>query len=150
MEYVISDAAKKKLEEFKRIFWQVRDYNGDDELISSVNDEYNFDQDDIIRTDGSVNFFVHTVENVSDHSSYIRYTVAVRGASYLIRACRTENKVWIYELFIDRPYIESKYDEVLRQYEGMKKSIDDVAYYMDNWRSIDNIIEDETDTNDIY
>lgn len=147
MEYELSKSAEEKLEELKHLFWEVYDYNGDDELISNVNDEYNFDQDDFLRTDGSINFSVH-LANTGTAEPYVTYKTCIRGASYIIVANRTENNVWLHRLYVNRPSIEEKYDEIIRQHDEMQRIKDDQSYYMNEWR--DNaLIKDTMSLDDV-
>lgn len=142
----ISDNAKEKLAKLKTIFWEVLDYLGDDELISNVNTEYEFDQDDVIRTDGSINFHINLVN--SNTGPYICYRVCVRGGTYLIYADKC-NGAWRYQLRVNRPAIEEKYDEIIRQYEDMKKHMGDMDYYITDWRDNNCIIHDTMSLDDV-
>lgn len=147
MDYKLNKSAEEKFERLRHLFWEVHDYNGDDELISNVNDEYSFDQDEFFRTDGSVNFSVH-LANKDTAEPYVTYRTCIRGASYIIVARKSEHNVWLHSLYVNRPSIEEKYDEIVRQHDEMQRIKEDQNYYMDEWRDVD-VIKDNMSLDDI-
>lgn len=147
MVYELSSSAEEKLEKLKHLFWDVYDHNGDDELISNVNDDYNFDQDEFFRTDGSVNFSVH-LANKDTAEPYVTYSTCIRGASYIIVARKFEHNVWLHSLYVNRLSIEEKYDEIVRQHDEMQRIKDAQNCYMDEWRCGD-IIKNSMSLDDI-
>lgn len=115
-------------------------YDGDDELISNANDEYNFTEDEVIRTDGSVNFAVMMV-NGENHSQYVTYRVMVRGATYIIAADKS-NGSWDFTLYVNAPAIDTKISEIEAQYNKMVEEMGSVEYYINDWRVRDSIVKD--------
>lgn len=121
VNYELIDKINKKRAELKQVFHRVIEYIEDYDS-PSINDRHWFDLNDVIRTDGSILF----KPDVS--SSHCR--ICIGGGTYIICASRLEDKSWYYSLFIDRPFIVDKYDEVIQQYNKLKDTVDDMIRYM--------------------
>ena len=115
------------LEEFKDHFDDVLDYLGDDELISSCNDEYTLQKNNWIVTDG----VMHTSTQHGDNSTN---TVCVRGATHVI-ICTWDKKAQRVRrtLYIDRPSAVSAYPLIMRELKMETLNRDDILYYIETY-----------------
>lgn len=136
---------KQNLAKLEEMFSQVSVYNGDNELISNVNSEYNIDPTDIIYTDGMVNF---SVQKVNDDE--IHYDMGIRGASYLIVVEKiptseslssiTKN-IWRYSLYVNKVALTEKYEEIVNRYNHMISYMLEMKYYIEQWKNGQDILE---------
>lgn len=155
----LSPNEKKCTYELEKHFDSISIYNGDEELISSVNTEYEFDKDDIFRTDGDINISAHLVHVGNETCSQIillndvcfSYTTCIRNATYLIIADRPEGiETWQFHLRIDHPFLESHFQKVLDQLTSMKKDIGHMEYYVDKWRCKGGLIPNSISVSDVF
>ena len=137
---------KQNLAKLEKIFSQVSVYNGDRELISNVNSEYNIDPTDIICTDGMVNFSVQKVNSDNE----IHYDMGIRGASYLIvvekiptseSLSSITKSIWRYSLYVNRMALTEKYEEIVNRYNHMVSYMLEMKYYIEHWKNGQNILE---------
>lgn len=127
-----TEKQKKIYEELCEQFDEVRVYNGDDELISSINDEYHFDPTDIIMTDGCIASSIHPFFDESNTLSGVENEIGIRGATYLIIYDVDKRKTIVH---IDKPFIVEKRDAIIAAAFQLGKAIDSVRYYVEHWRS---------------
>lgn len=128
----------KFIKELEPYFSQILDYLGDDELISSVNDEYNFGPNDMVLTDGI--FISYLAKAINNKSEFIELITSIRGASYVIIVDFVDRKP-MFDLRVD----ESKLDEnlknkIIQEVQKIKDNMDDCIYHMEEYRG--EIVED--------
>lgn len=126
-----TEKQKKIHEELCKQFDDVMVYNGDDQLISSINAEYHFDPEDMIMTDGCIAPSMHPY--FSDYMcDGVEYEIGIRGATYLIIHKTTKNKT---TLRIDKPFIVEKHDAIIAAKFQLDRALESIRFYMNEWRS---------------
>lgn len=127
-----TEKQKKIYEELCKQFDDIMVYNGDVELISSINAEYHFDPEDIIMTDGCIAPSIHPFFDGNNTLSGIENEIGIRGATYLIIYDIDRKKTM---LRVDKPFIVEKRDAIIAARFQLSKTIDDMNYYTKDWRS---------------
>lgn len=141
------------LTKLNALFDTVLNHLGDDNLISSCNTEYNFDQNTIFMTDGIACSYIQKAGVDNFHGRYeeiIHYETSIRGASYVIITDKSnKDGNWKYDLRIDDKYIVEKYDEIVNRLIHIKEVIKDMEYQMlpENRPSV---IPDELPVDEVY
>lgn len=104
-----------------KLCWQVFDYLGDDELISSCNDEYHMADTNYILTDGAVHMrAMRTSIN----------TFAIRGASYVIICNPFDNGKMRVSLHLDRSKLIKNFSKIMDALSSIPGLHADMVYYM--------------------
>jgi hypothetical protein len=148
----LTDSQREKIDKLRheKYFNTIQLFKGDPDLASSCNSEFTLDTNDVFRTDGTVNFYAGKVYYPKTESTLLEYNVGIRGASYVILADRSGPKnEWNYGLLVDIPFIDERYDEIVRQIINMKETIHSTEYYLDIWRDKVDLVENGTDICDI-
>lgn len=102
-------------------------HNGDEELISSCNTEYNFDDKDCVATNGAMNLTIMLMERdkregfLGDDAEF-NYVTCVRGSGYVIIAEPSSgvDGSTKYLLYANKNTIADDYGEILRMLNMMK------------------------------
>lgn len=125
---------RKIIESLKPNFFQILVYNGDDELISSVNSEYRFNPSDIIRTDGLI--ISHNVRGSIPkelgRKARITLETVIRGATYVVIYDTFHKR---FDLRIDQPFIIEKENEITQVIKQINDNLEDLLYTMDSMKS---------------
>lgn len=114
----------KKLEE---VFDTVLTHMGDEELLSNINSEYNFDANDILYTDGFI------VQGIIKDNDRAHVETAIRGGNYVIFADFI-NDSYRFNLYVNQSSIINKYDEIINNLTRLRENLDDISYYINDWR----------------
>lgn len=153
------ERTKEQIELVKKLekeFDKVYDYNGDEELISSCNAEYNLDNDDYILTDGMVNTHMDigevqssdfTISPLIKSKNIIIQTTAVRGSTYIIILNSKNKKL---DLRIDVSALNNeKYETIIKMKQKIMEERDSMDYYINEWRPKGGLIPNESYGNEL-
>lgn len=136
------DKETELLKKLKPMFDHMLSYLGDDELISSCNDEYCLDPNDFIVTDGLVTVSMQKIRvypnGINDElAAYdtVNLTTSVRGATHVIICEVDENGKYTTDLRVDESTLnEITFDKIVKSLENIKKNSDSSVYYIKEYR----------------
>lgn len=125
-------------------FANIMSYSGDEELISSCNDEYNIDINECIITNGIVNKVLMRINDGME----VMYSTSVRGASYVIIVSFDNSETPKLDLRIDEKGYINAVDELVRSIERIVRNdgFKDMKYYLTEWRTSEKFIIKNNDT----
>ncbi len=117
-------AVDSMVEILKQFCWQVLDYTGDDELISSCNDEYWMCAENYVLTDGAI------------YMDAPRKAFSVRGASYVIVNHVFDGGIMRISLHVDRSKLIENFNQVIHALVSIPNLHDDMVYHITNIASV--------------
>lgn len=136
----------EKLESLGILCWfdNIMSYEGDSELCSSCNDEYNIDINECLITNGIVNRILATINNGTE----VQYLTSVRGASYVIILSFGDYGTPKFDLRIDESRYINTVEEIDRTLKRIERSggYDQMRYYLKEWRTDERFIIHNNDT----
>ena len=129
-------------EKLKSRFGQVFEYLGDDELLSSCNDEYSLEYNNFILTDG---VYVQSMGAQTDEDGHpmIGLTTSIRGAAYVIIGERDDDKVNVNVgskplLYVDTSKLnDMTIEKIKNSLQVIHKNYESVHYYVYEWNKDD-------------
>lgn len=131
----LTEEEQKKVlsEDFDNVFL----HNGDAELISSCNTEYNLDNGDYVMSNGAVNLSV-MLENRDPRKTFIgdsatfNYVTCVRGAGYVIivEPASADHDKTRFLLYADKNRITRDYKDILDSLNMAKTAVPLIADYV--------------------
>lgn len=104
----------------KTFCWQVLDYTGDKELISSCNDSYWMNNHNYILTDGAIHM----------NPTGVNSTYTIRGASYVIICEPFNNGKLRVSLRVDRSMLIESFRKIILTLADIPGLHDDMVYYI--------------------
>lgn len=126
--------------------------NGDEELISSCNSEFNLDYDDFIVTDGMTNVVFHVCNSSNGTivtGQFVSSTTCVRGASFVLIGSTSSKEGW--DLWVDRPFLEDEKfkDKLVETFKRVYNEYSSMKYYVEEWMPKGGLIKNETNVMDL-
>lgn len=131
----LSESEQKRI--LEEDFDNVLLHNGDDELISSCNTEYNLDNGDYVASNGAVNLSI-MLENRDPREAFVgdsatfNYKTCVRGAGYIIivEPASADHDKTRFLLYADKNRIARDYKDILDSLNMAKTAVPLIADYV--------------------
>lgn len=150
----MNEKENELLVKLRPMFDHMLSYQGDDELISSCNDEYIFDPDQVIVTDGMINTRMQKSTNHPNGTTLLSIEIvelitSIRGASYVI-ICTIKENEYNTDLRVDRSSLdEDVFNKIIKSLEEIKEKYHSMRYYINDYIDKRNVLPNPTDIDDL-